>query len=122
MTTYIARVIYPASSQFIFSSSLKRSKFRLSNRKVKEAFRSANSSHKLIERFPFLSIVIFFLCFQCSTSCGAGVQAMDVKCVRVNSSGQAATVEENECTDIKPPTHVTCNADNPCNDDLDAKN
>ncbi|KAM7430783.1 disintegrin and metalloproteinaseith thrombospondin motifs protein [Porites harrisoni] len=58
----------------------------------------------------------------CSTSCGAGVQAMDVKCVRFNSSGQAATVEENECTDIKPPTHVTCNADNPCNDDLDATN
>ena len=47
---------------------------------------------------------------------------MDVKCVRVNSSGQVATVEENECADIKPPTHVTCNADNPCNDELDAKN
>ena len=45
-----------------------------------------------------------------------------MKCVRVNSSGQAATVEENECTDVKPPIRVTCNANNACNDDLDTKN
>ena len=26
------------------------------------------------------------------------------------------TVDEKECTDIKPPTYVACNVENPCND------
>ena len=42
--------------------------------------------------------------------------------MRVNSSGKTGTVDEKECTEIKPPTHVTCNADNPCDDELESDN
>ena len=41
--------------------------------------------------------------------------------MKVNSSGKTATVDESECTDIKPPSHVTCNADNPCDGELETK-
>ena len=47
---------------------------------------------------------------------------LDVKCVKVNASGKAATVDESECTDIKPPTYVTCNADNPCEEEQEPGN
>ncbi|XP_068740000.1 A disintegrin and metalloproteinase with thrombospondin motifs 6-like [Montipora capricornis] len=50
----------------------------------------------------------------CSTSCGLGVQSTEVKCVKVNPSGAEERVDEQECTSLKPPSYVTCNADNPC--------
>ena len=49
------------------------------------------------------------------------MQSLDVKCVKVNSSGQMATVDDQECTDIKPPNHASCNTDNPCDDELSAE-
>ena len=30
-------------------------------------------------------------------------------------------MDEQECMDIKPPTHVACNVENPCNDQLEAE-
>lgn len=57
-------------------------------------------------------------CFQCSTSCGLGVQSMEVKCVKKYPSGKGESVDEKECTDIKPPSYETCNVDNPCREEV----
>ncbi|XP_067058083.1 A disintegrin and metalloproteinase with thrombospondin motifs 6-like [Acropora muricata] len=54
----------------------------------------------------------------CSTSCGLGVQSMEVKCVKIHPSGKGETVDEKECTDIKPPSYETCNVDNPCREEV----
>lgn len=64
-------------------------------------------------------LVAFTVFLQCSTSCGPGVQPLEVECVKINSSGETNSVDPKECTDIKPPTHVACNVENPCDGQSD---
>lgn len=39
--------------------------------------------------------------------------------MKINSSGETNSVDPKECTDIKPPTYVACNVENPCDGQSD---